>query len=219
MSDIAIGLVLYPRLTALDIVGPYEVLSRLRQVAPGKGYRTVWIAETLEPVRADNGCTLVPEATFVSAPPLDIVVVPGGPGQTTQMGNAAMTAFLTRAAGEASIVVSVCTGSLLLAGAGLLEGMKAATHWLAREALAGLGAEPVADRVVRDGNVWTSAGVSAGIDLALALVAELEGPTAAQAIQLGIEYDPQPPFDAGSPESAPAPIVEAMRQATRAFFD
>lgn len=96
MGDIAIGLVLYPRLTALDIVGPYEVLSRLRQVAPGKAYRTVWIAETLDPVRADNGCTLVPEATSASAPPLDIVVVPGGPGQTTQMGNLAMTAFLAR---------------------------------------------------------------------------------------------------------------------------
>lgn len=208
----AIGLVLYPRFTALDIVGPYEVLCRV------PGARTVWIAETLEPVRADRGLTIVPDETFASAGDLDVVVVPGGPGQFDQMENAALLGFLRSAAARVEVVASVCTGSLLLAAAGLLEGKRATTHWLARDALAQLGVQVVDERVVWDGAVLTAAGVSAGIDGALSLAAHLSGDDVARTIQLGIEYDPQPPFDAGSPERAGAPTVEYLLANARAYL-
>ncbi len=208
-----IGLLLYPHLTALDIVGPFTVLSRL----PG-AWETVWVAEALDPVEDDQGLKLVPDVSFTDAPPLEILVVPGGPGQITAMGNDALIGFLRDRAAAGTRLVSVCTGSLLLAQAGLLEGKRAATHWLARDALADLGAIPVPDRVVRDGDAFTAAGVSAGIDLALELVAELEGDDWARAIQLGIEYDPQPPFDAGSPEKAPGELVELLRTNARSFM-
>ncbi|MGH9390987.1 MAG: DJ-1/PfpI family protein, partial [Vicinamibacteria bacterium] len=162
--------------------------------------------------------TIVPEATFESAPPLDVLVVPGGPGQIDQMENEKFLGFLRRAGEKARIVSSVCTGALLLAKAGFLDGKRATTHWLARDALAKLGAKPVRDRVVRDVNVVTGAGVSAGIDFALRLVAELEGENVAQAIQLAIEYDPQPPFDVGSPEKAPPALVAALRKRARHFL-
>jgi transcriptional regulator GlxA family with amidase domain len=208
-----IGFVLYPRFTALDFIGPYEVLSRL------PGHRSVVIAESNEPVPAEQGpVTVTPEFTFGNAPPLDVVLVPGGPGQLEQMGNAEMRAYLRAAAEQAALVTSVCTGALILGDAGLLDGKRATTHWLAYEALAGLGATPVAERIVRDGNVITAAGVSAGIDLALLLAAEIAGEEMAKAIQLGIEYDPQPPFDAGSPAKAPAQLVEVMRANARVFF-
>lgn len=208
-----IGLLLYPRLTALDIVGPFTVLSRL----PG-AWETVWVAEALDPVEDDQGLKLVPDVSFADAPPLEILVVPGGPGQIAEMGNEALIGFLRDRAEVGTRVVSVCTGSLLLAQAGLLEGKQATTHWLARDALADLGAVPVPDRVVRDGDALTAAGVSAGIDLALELAAELAGEEWAQGIQLGIEYDPQPPFDAGTPDKAPAPIVEFLRDRARTFM-
>lgn len=208
-----IGLLLYPRLTSLDIVGPFTVLSRLPEP-----WSTTWIAETAGPVRDDQGLTLVPDVSFDDAPGLEILVVPGGPGQIAEMENGALVGFLRDRAAAGTRVVSVCTGSLLLARAGLLEGKRATTHWLAREALADLGAVPVPDRVVRDGDALTAAGVSAGIDLALELVAELEGDAWAQAIQLGIEYDPRPPFDAGAPEKAPAEIVELLRANARSFM-
>lgn len=205
-----IGLLLYPRLTALDIVGPFTVLSRLPDP-----WQTVWVAESREPVRDDAGLSLLPDVDFGSCPDLEILVVPGGPGQIEQMDNDAVLDLLRATAAAGGRVVSVCTGSLLLARAGLLEGRKAATHWLARDALAELGAVPVAERVVRDGDALTAAGVSAGIDLALELAAELAGPEWAQGIQLGIEYDPQPPFDAGSPDKAPTEIVRVLREQAR----
>ncbi len=213
MDERFIGFVLYPDLTALDAVGPYEVLSRL------PGYRSIWIAESRDPVRADRGATLVPDYTFDDCPALHVLVVPGGPGQILQMTNERLLAFLRRMAASAGIVSSVCTGSLLLAKAGLLSGRRATTHWLAMDALAALGAVPVAERIVRDGSVVTAAGVSAGIDFGLVLAAELAGETMAQAIQLGIEYDPQPPFDAGSPTKAPEPIVSALRASVRTFLE
>jgi transcriptional regulator GlxA family with amidase domain len=206
-----IGIVLYPRFTALDAIGPYEVLSRLPETT------VIWVAQTREPVRADRGATLVPDTTFTDAPPLDILLVPGGPGQIEQMNNDRLIGYLKAAAAQAKVVASVCTGALLLAQTGLLTGRKATTHWLAREALAGLGAEVVPDRVVDDG-VVSAAGVSAGIDLALTLAARLAGEQVAQAIQLGIEYDPQPPFDAGSPDKAPPALVEFMRANARRFM-
>ena len=206
-----IGLVLYPRFTALDIVGPYEVLARVPE------YRTIWVAGSLEPVRADRGATITPDSTFDEMPPLDVIVVPGGPGQQDQMEDASMMAAIARAAASASHVASVCTGSLLLARAGVLRGKRATTHWLAMDALAALGAIPVAERVVRDGNVFTAAGVSAGIDLALTLAAELAGEQVARATQLGIEYDPQPPFDSGSPDRAPE-LAAVLRENARRFL-
>lgn len=213
MGDPVISIVAYPRFTALDAVGPYEVLSRV------PGYKTLFVAQTLDPVRADRGLTLKPDGTFAGVPQPAVLLVPGGPGQIEQMENRALLGYLRRAAASADLVVGVCTGSLLLAAAGLLEGKRATTHWLAMDALAALGAEPVAKRVVRDGAVVTAAGVSAGIDCALAVAAGLAGDDTAKAIQLGIEYDPKPPFDAGSPDTAPPEIVEALRARARAFFE
>jgi transcriptional regulator GlxA family with amidase domain len=209
-----IGFVLYPRFTALDFIGPYEVLSRL------PGHRAIVIAETSDPVPAEQGpVAVVPEFTFESAPTLDVILVPGGPGQLVEMGNEALRAYLRTTAESATLITSVCTGALLLGDAGLLEGKRATTHWLAYDALGKLGATPVAERIVRDGNVITAAGVSAGIDLGLLLAAEIAGEDIAKAIQLGIEYDPQPPFDAGSPAKAPAKLVEVMRANARIFFE
>jgi transcriptional regulator GlxA family with amidase domain len=208
-----IGFVLYPRFTALDFIGPYEVLSRL------PGHRSIVIAASSEPVPAEQGPVAVgPEFTFENAPPLDVVLIPGGPGQLEQMGNEEMRRYLRATAENATLVTSVCTGALILGDAGLLDGKRATTHWLAYDSLEQLGATPVAERIVRDGNVITAAGVSAGIDLGLLLAAEIAGEEIAKAIQLGIEYDPQPPFDAGSPAKAPAELVEMMRANARAFF-
>jgi len=208
-----IGFVLYPRFTALDFIGPYEVLSRL------PGHRAIVIAESSDPVPAEQGpVAVVPEFTFGNAPALDVLLVPGGPGQLAEMGNETLRAYLRTTAESAALITSVCTGALLLGDAGLLGGKRATTHWLAYEALERLGATPVAERIVRDGNVITAAGVSAGIDLGLLLAAEIAGEEMAKAIQLGIEYDPQPPFDAGSPAKAPAQLVEVMRANARAFF-
>jgi transcriptional regulator GlxA family with amidase domain len=211
MRRMDIGILIFPRFTALDAIGPYEVLARI------PGARVLFVAETPAPVVTDRGATLVPDATFDSCPKLDVLLVPGGPGQLDQMENETLLAFLKRAAAAADTVASVCTGALLLARAGLLEGKRATTHWLAREALAEFGVIVVPDRVVDDG-VMSAAGVSSGIDLALALVARMHGDQLAQAIQLGIEYDPQPPFDAGSPEKAPPEITEFMRANARQFM-
>lgn len=204
-----VGIVLYPRFTALDAVGPYEVLSRL------PGARVVWIASTLEPVVSDRDLRIVPHATFDDAPALDVLLVPGGPGQFDVMGDERLLAFIARGA---PLITSVCTGSLLLGAAGLLKGKRATTHWLAMDALPSVGAEPVRERIVRDGNVVTAAGVSAGIDLALVLAADLAGDEVAQAIQLGIEYDPHPPFDSGAPGKAPAAVEQRLRENARAFL-
>jgi len=216
MDERMIGLVLFPGFAALDIVGPYEVLASLGANGVNAGYETIWLAETLEPVKAHQGLSVVPEATFETAPAIDVLVVPGGPGQAHQMNNPKMIAFLKRAGRQARFVTSVCTGSLLLAKAGFLIGKRANTHWLAREELGALGAVVTNERVVQDGNVFTAAGVSAGIDMALGLAAELAGVTAAKVIQLNIEYDPQPPFDSGSPEKAPPEVLAAFGKATTA---
>lgn len=213
MGDPLISIVVYPRFTALDAVGPYEVLSRV------PGFRTMFVAQSLEPVTADRGLTLKPDGTFAGVSQPAVLLVPGGPGQVEQMENRALIGYIKRAAVSAQLVVSVCTGSLLLGKAGLLEGRRATTHWLAMDALASLGAEPVGKRVVRDGNIVTGAGVSAGIDLALAVAAGLSDDATAMSIQLGIEYDPKPPFDAGSPATAPPEIVEAMRARARKYLE
>jgi cyclohexyl-isocyanide hydratase len=199
------GFLLFPRLTQLDLTGPYEVFSRL----PGARVRLVW--KTQEPVRADTGIALLPDTTFADCPPLDLLCVPGGPGVAALMEDAEVLDFLRRQAAGARYTTSVCTGALVLGAAGLLRGKRATTHWASHDFLAAFGATPVPARVVRDGNLFTGGGVTAGIDFALAIAAEVAGAEAAQAIQLGIEYAPAPPFSAGSPESAPAAVLDAAR--------
>jgi transcriptional regulator GlxA family with amidase domain len=205
-----IAILLYDRLTALDAIGPYEVLSRL----PGASAK--FVAVEPGPVKTDNGMlTLVAEGSLGDASEPDIVLVPGGPGEVAARAGGAVLDWLRSVHETSTWTTSVCTGSLVLAAAGLLDGKRATSHWLALEQLRELGAEPVSERVVFDGKIVTAAGVSAGIDMALALAATIAGEEVAQAIQLGIEYDPQPPFDAGSPAKAPAAIVEGVRAYSR----
>ncbi len=205
-----IAVVLYDGFTALDAVGPYEVLSRLPEA------ELYFVAREAGAVRTDNGIlTMLAERGIEHAGHPDVVVVPGGPGEVQARAGAELLDWLLRVHEGTRFTTSVCTGSLILAAAGLLDGKRATTHWLAYEQLRALGAEPVAERVVFDGKLVSAAGVSAGIDMALALAAELAGKTVAQAIQLGIEYDPQPPFDAGSPQKAPAEVVELLRSRSR----
>jgi transcriptional regulator GlxA family with amidase domain len=205
-----IAIVLYDRFTALDAIGPYEVLSRL------PGARVTFLAAQAGEVHSDNGMlTLIAERPLGELARPDIVLVPGGPGEVAVRAGAPVLQWLRDAHASATWTTSVCTGSLILAAAGLLDGRRATSHWLALEELGRLGAQPVSERVVFDGEIVTAAGVSAGIDMALALAARISGEQVAQAIQLGIEYDPQPPFDAGSPSRAPQEIVALLRSRSR----
>lgn len=201
--DIAIPL--YDRVTALDAIGPYEVLSRL----PGARVRFVAMEAGLYKTDTRQ-LTLVAEDSVADVPRPEVIVVPGGTG--TRDGSAAGLADWVRAAHPSTRwTTSVCTGALILGEAGVLDGLRATTHWLYHDRLRELGAEPTLQRVVEDGKVVTAAGVSAGIDMALTLAERIAGAEAAQLIQLAIEYDPQPPHDAGSPEKAPPEIVERLR--------
>lgn len=201
-----IAILLFDGLTALDAIGPYEVLNRL------PGASTAFVAEQPGPKRTEDvSLALVADAvlTEVSAP--DIVLVPGGRGRRALMDDGPVHDWLRQAHETSTWTTSVCTGALILAASGLLSGRRATTHWLAMEELGELGAEPVSERVVFDGKLVTAAGVSAGIDMGLALAARIAGEQVAEAIQLGIEYDPAPPFRAGSPKTARPDIVEALR--------
>ena len=200
-----IGMLLFPRLTQLDMTGPYEVLARLPNA------KVHLIARSLDPVMSDRGMAIVPTMTFTACPQLDVVMVPGGPGQQDLMEDAMVLEFLRNQARAAKYVTSVCTGSLVLGAAGLLKGKRATCHWAAIENLKALGAIPVSERVVVDGTIVTAAGVASGLDFALTLAAILEGEATAREIQLQIEYDPAPPFDSGSPRTAPPDIVEKLR--------
>jgi putative intracellular protease/amidase len=205
-----IAIVLYDRFTALDAIGPYEVLSRL------PGADLAFIAVESGPVTTDNGMlTMLAQHSLGEVRGADIVLVPGGPGEVAARAGDSVLDWLRSAHETSTWTTSVCTGSLILAAAGLLAGKRATTHWLAFDELERLGAQPVHERVVFDGKLVTGAGVSAGIDMALTLAAQVAGPEVAQAIQLGIEYDPQPPFAAGSPETAPPAIVDALRARSR----
>jgi transcriptional regulator GlxA family with amidase domain len=205
-----IAILIYDRFTALDAIGPYEVLSRL------PGANLAFVASEPGPVRTDNGILeIVVEHSISSFPPPEIVVVPGGPGEVAARAGGPVLEWLQTVNETSTWTTSVCTGSLILAAAGLLDGRRATSHWLALEKLGEMGAEPVSERVVFDGKIVTAAGVSAGIDMALELAAKVAGVAVAQAIQLGIEYDPQPPFDAGSPSKAPAEVAEALRARSR----
>jgi putative intracellular protease/amidase len=205
-----ITILVYDKFTALDAIGPYEVLSRL------SGAEVVFAAERPGPVRTDTGMLAVTaDVALTDVPRPDIVLVPGGPGQEAQMDDGPVHDWLRAADAASTWTTSVCTGSLILAAAGLLAGRRATSHWLALDRLSGLGAQPTAERVVFDGKYVTAAGVSAGIDLALALSARIAGIPAAQAIQLMIEYDPHPPLRAGSPATAPPDLVASMRRRSR----
>jgi len=200
-----IGMLIFPWLTQLDMTGPYEVLARLPNT------KVHLVAHNMAPVKTDRGMEIVPTVTFADCPPLDVVMVPGGPGQQDLMEDKVALDFLRRQAKTAKFITSVCTGSLVLGAAGLLKGKRATCHWAAIEHLKPLGAIPVSERVVVDGNIVTGAGVASGIDFALKLAAILESEEVAQQIQLQIEYDPAPPFDSGSPKSASADMVATLR--------
>lgn len=200
-----IGFLLFPRLTQLDMTGPYEVLARL----PDAKVRLVW--KSVGPVAADTGITLGADTALADCPQLDVLVVPGGPGVAPLMEDEAILDFLRAQAPGLRFLSSVCTGALVLGAAGLLRGKRATTHWASHDFLASLGAIPVQARVVRDGNLMTGGGVTAGIDFGLAMAAELAGEETAQSIQLHIEYAPAPPFGAGRPEDAPPGVLAAAR--------
>jgi cyclohexyl-isocyanide hydratase len=201
-------LVLFDGLTQLDLTGPYEVLARMPDT------RVHLVAASREPVRSEWGMVIVPDTTFDDAPPIDVLCVPGGWSVNARLGDDALLAFLRTRGERARYVTSVCSGALLLGAAGLLRGYRATTHWLSLDLLPLLGAEAVEARVVRDRNRITGAGVTAGIDFGLTIAAELFGAPVAQRIQLAIEYDPAPPFDSGSPRSAPAEIRAAVARAS-----
>jgi len=202
-----IGFLVFPRITQLDMTGPHEVFARM----PGSEIHLVW--KSLEPIIAQGGMSLIPTATLESCPQLDLICVPGGPGMNPLLNDEPVLDFIRRQAPGARYVTAVCTGALVLGAAGLLRGRRATTHWTAHEMLAAFGAIPVKERFVIDGNLITGGGVTAGIDFALKVAAELLGEDAAKTIQLSIEYDPKPPFDAGSPERAGEAIVARQRQA------
>ena len=205
-----IGLLLFPEITQLDMTGPYEVFTKF----PGAEVHLV--AKSLAPVTANGGMQIVPTTTLATCPQLDLVCVPGGAGMNALLNDAETLEFLQVQAKRARYVTSVCTGALVLGAAGLLKGKRAATHWMSREMLRAFGAVPVADRVVKDGNVITGGGVTAGIDFALTVAADAFGADLAKSIQLAIEYDPQPPFNAGSPEGAGPALVEKARASAAA---
>jgi putative intracellular protease/amidase len=201
-----IAYLLYDRFTALDIVGPHEVFNSV------PGNESIFVAERAGPVRNESDTlSLVADASIDEVRSPDILVIPGGFGTRALLDHEPLLEWIRGVHETSTWTTSVCTGALLLAAAGLLDGIPATTHWLARELLADLGAKPVPDRVVEHGKIVTAAGVSAGIDMALTLVQKINGEEVAKAVQLGIEYDPQPPLDAGSPEKAPKETVELVR--------
>jgi cyclohexyl-isocyanide hydratase len=204
-----IGLVMYPGMTALDIVGPQQVLSAL----PNVQIHRIW--KTLDPIKTDDGMMILPDTTFENCPLLDVICVGGGLGQMAVVDDSEVLAFFRRQGSTAKFVTSVCGGSEFLAKAGLLQGYRAATHWMFREQLASLGVEVGCERVVIDRNRMTGGGVTAGIDFGLVIAEALCGEEAAKLAQLLMEYDPAPPFDVGSPEKAGPDLVnKAMLYAT-----
>ena len=205
MSEpINVVFVLFPNLTQLDFTGPLQVLSRLPDA------RVHLAARTMRPVETDAVLTLNPTCAFADCPQADVLCVPGGFGVDDAINDPALMGFVKAQAHAARYVTSVCTGAFVLGAAGLLDGKRATTHWAYHDELAKVGAVPVKERVVRDGNIFTGGGVTAGIDFAFTLMAEIAGETHARAIQLGLEYDPAPPFDAGSPANAAPSALASM---------
>ena len=204
MPDFNIGFVIFPQLTQLDFTGPLQVLSRLPQS------KTHIIAKSEAPVPSDCGLSLVPTCTFATSPALDLICIPGGFGVTEAIDDRDTVEFVRRQGRGAKYVTSVCTGAFVLGAAGLLKGRRATTHWAYTDLLPLVGATHEKARVVRDGSVVTAGGVTSGIDFGLTIAAELAGEEVAQRIQLGIEYDPAPPFDAGHPDRAPQAVKSGL---------
>lgn len=201
-----IGILVFPGVQQLDLTGPYEVFASLSDTK----VHLIW--KDRAPITSATGLVLIPTMTFAECAKLDVICVPGGGGVNALLEDAETLAFLRAQAKQARYVTSVCTGSLVLGAAGLLKGRKATTHWFAHDFLEKFGTIPVHGRVVRDGNLITAGGVTAGIDFGLAVVAELVGRAEAEAIQLGLEYAPAPPFAAGTPEQAPSAVVAAVKE-------
>ena len=208
-QSLQIGALLFEGVDQFDLTGPFEVLAR----TPGAAFRLY--AKRLAPVADVCGLRLLPDATLEEAPRLDILIIPGGFGQEALMEDKETLAWVREKAEEASHVLSVCTGALILGAAGFLRGRRATTHWAVHHLLPYFGAIAVDARVVTDGKLISAAGVTSGIDGALQLAATLRGEAVAQAIQLFMEYAPQPPFDSGTPASAPASVVEEVRRMTK----
>ncbi len=204
---IRIGALVFPRMDQVDLTGPYAVLSRL----PNSTFRLLW-KDTM-PVRDFHGLGLIPDARLADAGPVDLLVIPGGPGQEGLMDDEEVLAFIAERAATAKCVFSVCTGALICGAAGLLKGRSATTHWASFSFLKYFGAVPVDERVVVDGTFVSAAGLTAGIDGALRVASLLRGDEAAKAIQLEIQYAPEPPFDCGTPDRAPAALVTRLRKA------
>ena len=202
---VQIGILLFPRVQQLDLTGPYEVFVSL----PDTMVHLVW--KDLLPITSATGLILQPTMTFADCPQLDVVCVPGGAGINPLLHDTDTLNFLRNQAAGARYVTSVCTGALVLGAAGLLHGKRATTHWAAHDLLSRYGAIPTQGRVVRDGNILSGGGVTAGIDFALTLAAELAGEATAQGVQLLLEYAPEPPFDAGRPDTAPPGVLAAVR--------
>lgn len=195
--------VLLPNITQLDLTAPYEVFARVPNT------EIIMAAHSLEPVRTDRGLTLTPTATFEECSDIDVLCVPGGPGQVDAMDDERVLGFIRRVAESARFVTSVCTGALILGAAGLLQGRRATTHWSALDQLAMFGAEPVAARYVIDGQIATAGGVTAGIDFGLTIVQDMWGEALARTIALGMEYRPEPPFVGGHPDVESTSVREA----------
>jgi cyclohexyl-isocyanide hydratase len=204
-DHLTIGVLVFPNMTSLDALGPYEILAR----TPDSTCHLVW--KTCEPFRGDTGLIVTPTMSFADAPQYDVLVVPGGPGQNDLMADEELFAFLRRQAPAAQWVTSVCTGSLLLAAAGLLDGYKSTCHWLSLEFLRMFPAEVVEDRVVVDRNHASGGGVTSGLDFAFTMVALLRGEDVARKLQLFMEYDPAPPFRSGHPRVADAKTIEDVK--------
>lgn len=210
-AAVNVGFILYPGLTQLDLFGPADVMNRMQ----GVELKLLW--KNLDPVIVDRGLRILPNTTFGQCEELDMICVPGGPGQIALMDDDETLNFLRRIAPGCRLVTSVCTGSLVLGAAGLLKGYKATCHWTSLDQLELFGATPVEERVVIDRNRITGAGVTSGIDFALKVVEQMTDKETAQRIQLQMEYDPQPPYDCGSPKTAPPEIVDSVRARLHMF--
>jgi cyclohexyl-isocyanide hydratase len=206
---VQVNIIIIKDMVQLDITGPFEVLVRT------PGWNVDLVAASMEPVRTDRSLTILPTRTRETAPPSDILVVPGGTGIDHAMLEPSWIAYTRREVDRAKYVFGICTGSLLLAAAGVLRGRRAGAHWQARDLLAKFGVAPSDDRMTVDGKFYTSGGVTSGIDMALRVVADVSGEATARKIQLAIEYDPAPPFSGGSPFTSPPEIVAAVLEASR----
>jgi cyclohexyl-isocyanide hydratase len=210
-TPLQIGLVIFPKVTQLDFTGPLQVFSNV----PGAKVHLIW--KRIEPVTSDSVLTLTPTVTFADCPQLDVICVPGGAGTDDMVNDEEMLDFLRKQAVGAKYITSVCTGSLVLGAAGLLRGYRAATHWTAVDFLSAFGAAPAKTRVCVDRNRITGGGVTAGIDFALTLVSIMVDRQTAELIQLGLEYNPAPPFNSGCPDIAPPEIFALMKQRIAPF--